>query len=81
MGITQTAKEELIFEIEQLSNPHIAELQSFVRYLKFKQSANAVSSNAGPVLQPDKDPILHGIGMLDAAPFSEAIDDILYGAT
>ena len=32
------------------------------------------------VLQPEDDPILRAFGLLDVPPFSEAIDDILYGA-
>ena len=74
----EATKEKLIFEIKQLPNKHIAELHNFVRYLKFKQSGKAASS-AKPVSTIEEDPILQAIGMMDTAPFSEAIDDILYG--
>jgi hypothetical protein len=32
------------------------------------------------VLRPEDDPILRAFGILDVPPFSEAIDDTLYGA-
>lgn len=79
MGITQATKQTLMAEIEHLSPPYIVELQQFVQYLKFKQSGRAIQSHDRPVLAPEQDPTLRAIGLLDMAPFSDAIDDILYG--
>ncbi len=77
MGITQTTKKKLLFEIEQLSNPYIVELQNFIQYLKFKQSSKAIPLSDRPVVPPEQDPILRAIGIADVTPFSDAIDDIL----
>jgi|GEM_PF-807740 hypothetical protein len=77
----QTAKKKLFFEIEQLSNPYIImELELFVQYLKFKQSGIIIRSGDSDVLQPEDDPVLRAFGLLDVAPFSDTIDDTLYGA-
>lgn len=79
MGITQTNKAELLQEIEQLSNPYLVELQNFVRYLKFKQS-KVQTEGESRILPPENDPILRLIGIADVSPFSDDIDDMLYGA-
>jgi len=76
--MTQTTKQQLLFEIEQLPNTHIAELQNFIQYLKFKQSSTSSISGEEQVRVPERDPILHAIGSIEAAPFSETIDDTLY---
>lgn len=73
-------KQKLLSEIDQLSNPYILELQNFVQYLKFKQSRMASSSKNSNSLRPEDDPILQAFGIIDVAPFSETIDDTLYGA-
>lgn len=73
-------KQTLAFEIEQLSNPYLLELQSFIQYLKFKQANMAATSNDSRVLRPEDDPLIRAFGSIDAAPFSETIDTILYGA-
>ncbi len=78
MGMTQTTKQQLVFEIEHLSNAYIAELQSFIQYLKFKQSRTDSISGGGQGRVPERDPILHAIGTIDVTPFSETIDDTLY---
>jgi len=80
MEIAQTTKKELFWEIEQLSSPYLAELQSFIRYLKFKQTSKVATSIDRMALPPENDPILCLIGIVDVAPFSENIDDMLYGA-
>lgn len=79
MGIAQTNKSELFREIEQLPNLYLVELQNFIRYLKFKQS-NATVKNERLTLSPENDPILRLIGLADVIPFSDSIDDLLYGA-
>jgi hypothetical protein len=76
----QTTKQKLVFEIEQLSNPYLMELQNFIQYLKFKQSSTTATSHDRHVLRPEEDPLLHSFGLIDVPPFSETIDETLYGA-
>lgn len=76
----QTTKQRLVFEIEQLSTPYLIELQNFIQYLKFKQSSMTAASNDRSMLQPEEDPILRAFGLIDVPPFSETIDETLYGA-
>ncbi|TLU88448.1 MAG: hypothetical protein FDX21_00110 [Chlorobium sp.] len=78
MEDTYTAKQQLLSEIEQLPNVCLSELQNFIQYLQFKQ-ANA-NSSVHHTLQPMDDPILRSSGFIDIEPFSEAIDNTLYGA-
>ena len=80
MEHSHTTKQKLAFEIEQLSNPYIMELQNFIQYLKFKQSSMTAKSSDSRVLRPEDDPILRALGLIDVTPFSETIDDTLYGA-
>jgi hypothetical protein len=80
MEIAQTTKKELFWEIEQLSSSYLAELQNFIRYLKFKQTGKAATSIDRMTLPPENDPILCLIGIIDVAQFSENLDDMLYGA-
>ena len=77
MKTVKTTKADLFWEIEQLPPSYLPELQNFVRYLKFKQ-LSGVSPDAQKTLKPEDDPILGAIGLVDAEPFSEVIDDILY---
>jgi len=79
MEIAQSTKRDLYREIEQLSSPYFMELQNFIRYLKFKQ-ASKINTDERLVLPPENDPILRLIGQIDVTPFSNNIDDTLYGA-
>jgi len=79
MEIAQTTKKELFQEIEQLPSLYLDELRSFIRYLKFKQTGKVTTSINKTVLPPENDPILCLIGIADVDPFSENIDDMLYG--
>ncbi|EDN68148.1 hypothetical protein BGP_5392 [Beggiatoa sp. PS] len=81
MEIAQTTKKELFREIEQLSSPYLEELQNFIQYLKFKQTSKVATSIDRRVLSPENDPILRLIGIVDVSPFSENLDDMLYGET
>ena len=76
--MTQATKQQLLCEIEQLSNAYIAELQNFIHYLKFKQSRTDRSPGEKQAQVPEQDPILHANGTIDVTPFSETIDDTLY---
>ncbi len=80
MGIAQVSKKELFSEIEQLPNSYLVELQDFIRYLKFKQTATPATSGEQDTLPPENDPILRAIGLAEVPPFSDDIDDLLYGA-
>jgi len=79
MSEVQTIKEELLWEIEQLSNPYLIELRNFIRYLTFKQTGRMTLSSSSSFLPSDKDPILSLIGIVDITPFSDEVDNILYG--
>lgn len=79
MGTTQSARAQLLFEIEQLSGRYLAELEKFVQYLKFRQAGEESSADHETrSLRPEADPILGIIGAIDAEPFAEDIDDTLY---
>lgn len=78
MKATHAAKQQLLFEIEQLPNAYIPELQNFIRYLKFKQSRTGGILDEKKVRSPEHDPILNTIGSIDTEPFSETVDEILY---
>ncbi len=76
--ITHTTKQQLVFEIEQLPNVYLLELQSFIQYLKFKQANSGNLSREKARQRSEQDPILQAIGTIDIEPFSETIDDTLY---
>lgn len=80
MGITQATKQKLLHEIEYLSHPSLVELQHFIRYLQFKQANTGRHADDLPMFSPEHDPILHALGIVDVAPFSETIDEIVYEA-
>jgi hypothetical protein len=81
MGTTQTARAHIFFEIEQLSGRYLAELESFVQYLKFKEAGTETAADRRScVLPPEADPILRVIGAVDAEPFADDIDDALYSS-
>lgn len=66
-------------EIEQLSNPYLAELQNFIRYLKFKQTSQYATSINKITLPPENDPILCLISIADVTPSSETLDESILG--
>ncbi|MCA1794927.1 MAG: hypothetical protein ABR534_15610 [Desulfotignum sp.] len=76
--MTQTTKQQLMFEIKHLPNAYITELQDFIQYLKFKQARMRRPDAEERGKTAEHDPILHAIGSIDVAPFSETIDDTLY---
>lgn len=73
MGTTQAAHSQLFFEIEQLSGRYLAELESFVQYLKFKQA-----DARNRALPKDADPLLAVLGGMNVQPFADDVDDTLY---
>ena len=76
--MTHMTKQQLFFEIERLPNTSIAELQSFIQYLKFKQVRSDSLSTEHHAHLPGQDPILQALGTIDVTPFSDTIDDTLY---
>ncbi|GAK50220.1 hypothetical protein U14_01447 [Candidatus Moduliflexus flocculans] len=76
----QTARTKLVFEIEHLPNSSIVELQNFIQYLKFKQLSMIEKASSRNALRPEDDPMLGAFGLIDVPPFSDAIDEALYGA-
>ncbi|SLM32565.1 conserved hypothetical protein [Desulfamplus magnetovallimortis] len=113
MEFTQTAKNRLLFDIDQLSSTYIIELDNFIQYLKFKQLNDSQLRNepgkkcpessfplidkevgdetgCGHVISdrflsekfkmpPEQDPLLCAMGSVDVPPFSDIVDDIIYG--
>ena len=80
MESLQTARKKLVFEIEHLPNSYLIELQNFIQYLKFKQLSMPEKASSRNALRPEDDPVLGAFGFIDAPPFSDAIDEALYGA-
>jgi len=69
----QTGRQKIIFEIEQLSNPYLTELQNFIQYLKCKQSGMPDALSDARVLRPEDDPVLRAFGMIDAHRFLKTL--------
>jgi len=81
MGTTQTARTQILVEIEQLSGRYLTELESFIQYLKFKQAGTERATDCSSyALSPEADPLLQAIGVAEAEPFADAVDDTLYSA-
>lgn len=81
MGTTQTARTQILVEIEQLSGRYLAELESFIQYLKFKQAGTEIATDCSSyALSRETDPLLQAIGIAEAEPFADAVDDTLYSA-
>lgn len=76
--MTPTTKQQLFVETEHLPHAYIAELQSFIHYLKFKQLRSEGISVQDQGRASEHDPILHAIGVINEAPFAETVDDVLY---
>ncbi len=73
------AKKKLQHEIEELSPESLLELKQFVQYLKFKEKKQAKEASPPARFEPEQDPIFQIIGMAEAEPFADEIDEILYG--
>jgi len=73
------AKKELQHEIEELSPESLLELKQFVQYLKFKEKKQTEEASPPARVDPELDPIFQIIGMAEAEPFADEIDEILYG--
>ena len=80
MEAAQSIKQKIIYDIECLNKNYMLELQTFIQYLKFKQSTGIDATDEIPSLPSEDDPILGMIDSIDVPPFSDKIDEILYGA-
>ena len=70
--------------LAQLPPEGLAELATFIEFLRFKYRATEAPAPS-PAEQttppnPDDDPILQMIGIADVEPFAHEIDEILYGS-
>ncbi len=72
-------KERLIKELEKLPEGRLQEILDFVEYILMKEEQEGAPKSPDE-LDPRKDPILKLIGIADVEPFSQDIDEELYGA-
>ncbi len=71
-------KEKLLNRMEKLSETDIREVIDFAEFLQIKRyRVKAIPEKAK--LDPKKDPILKIMGIADAEPFANKIDQELYG--
>ena len=71
-------KERLIEELERLPEDRLREILDFVGYLRAKEAREAATRSPGD-LDPQQEPILKLVGIADVEPFSQNIDEELYG--
>lgn len=76
---TEALKERLIKELEKLPEDRLQEVLDFVEYLRTKGGKRPAHKSPDE-LDPSKDPILKLMGIADVEPFSQNIDEELYGA-
>ena len=75
---TNVLKERLIEELERLPEDRLREALDFVVYLRTREK-NGAATRSPEALDPQKDPILKLVGIADVEPFSQNIDQDLYG--
>ena len=71
-------KERLIEEIGKLPKDRLREVFDFVEYLRTREE-NGAATKSPEDLDPQQDPILKLVGIADVEPFSQNIDEELYG--
>ncbi len=71
-------KEQLVQEIEKLPEEQLQEVLDFVGHLRAKDSRKAAAMPQKD-LDPQGDPVLKLFGIADVEPFSQNIDQELYG--
>ncbi|MCD6141276.1 DUF2281 domain-containing protein [Candidatus Bipolaricaulota bacterium] len=71
-------KERLIEEIGKLPKDRLREVFDFVEYLRTREE-NGAATKSPEDLDPQQDPILELVGIADVEPFSQNIDEELYG--
>ena len=82
--MTLSIRQETEQLLTQLPPEGLAELATFIEFLRFKYRATKAiapdpATQAEPP-NPDDDPILQMIGIADVEPFAQEIDKILYGS-
>jgi len=75
---TKALKERLIKEIEKLPGDRLQEVLDFVGHILTKEGRRPAPKSPEE-LDPQKDPILKLMGIADVEPFSQNIDEQLYG--
>ena len=75
---TNVLKERLIEELERLPEDRLREALDFVVYLRTREK-NGAATRSPEDRDPQKDPILKLVGIADVEPFSQNIDQDLYG--
>ena len=77
---TQRIKERLLAELEALPEEKLREVLDFVEFLQAREAKKPRQEARPPSdLDPEGDPILKLIGIADVDPFSQSIDEELYG--
>jgi len=74
----ETLRERLIEEIDRLPEERLREVLDFVEYILMKEGRRSTPKSSEG-LDPEKDPILKLMGIADVEPFSQNIDEQLYG--
>ena len=75
---TKALKDRLIQEIDKLPEDRLREALDFVGYLRAIEIRETVTGSSKD-LDPQQDPILELVGIADAEPFAQNIDQELYG--
>ena len=71
-------KEQLVQEIEKLPEEQLQEVLNFVGYLR-AQDSRKITTMSQKDLDPQGDPVLKLFGIANVEPFSQNIDQDLYG--
>lgn len=74
----ETFKERLIDNMKKLPEPDIQEVLDFMEFLIRKRSKGTTVPHKAEI-EPAKDPILKLLGIANVDPFSNKIDQELYG--
>ena len=74
----ETFKERLIDNMKKLPEPDIQEVLDFMEFLIRKRSKVTTVPHKAEI-EPTKDPILKLLGIANVDPFSNKIDQELYG--
>ncbi len=76
---SEALKERLIEELEKLPEDRLREVLDFVEYILTRKARRSAPPSLDE-LDSRKDPILKLMGIADVEPFSQKIDEELYGA-
>jgi len=76
--LAETLKKQLVRKIDQLPEECLRQVADFIGYLLTKKQCETFLAG-DKALDPKQDPILDLIGIADMEPFSQKIDEELYG--